>query len=614
MDSQHDSLKERVAKFPKKPGVYLMRDAEDEVIYVGKAKDLRARVKTYFTGADGRYQIEFLMRRVEKIETIVSESEQRAFLLERDLISKYKPRYNIRLKDDKAYLSIRIDENEAWPRLTLVRKIVQDGARYFGPYTFSYELRNLLEIINRTLPLRTCSNTIFYNRQRPCLEYQIKRCAGPCCLQVDPEEYRTWVKHAMQILEGKTEIVEDELEKLMNLAAEDLRFEDASLYRDRLELLKKFKHGAELISSRGENRDVFAIYREEKLAALSVLMVRNGRVVDNKNYSFPLVEVSNQDIIESSIEQFYGSDREVPEEIIIGIQIDNLEFQEQRLKELKGTSVKFVIPKRGIKYRLLGLAQVNAHEHFIATFNAEERYREVSENLAKLFQLSQIPRKIECVDISNLQGSNIVGAHVVFFDGVPDKKNYRRYKISNQGKPDDFSAIYEVVYRRLTKSLETGDFPDLLIIDGGLGQLNAAIKAREDAGVKLELIGLAKMRSEKLEKAKKKEKKPERVFLEGEETSIALDPNSEVTKLLQRIRDEAHRYVITFHRKSRSKRVIASKLDGIYGLGQERKTRLLKKFGSIENIACASAEELAKAGRMPKSLAQKVLRELTLKN
>ncbi|MCB0318469.1 MAG: excinuclease ABC subunit UvrC, partial [Bdellovibrionales bacterium] len=563
MDSQHDSLKERVAKFPKKPGVYLMRDAEDEVIYVGKAKDLRARVKTYFTGADGRYQIEFLMRRVEKIETIVSESEQRAFLLERDLISKYKPRYNIRLKDDKAYLSIRIDENEAWPRLTLVRKIVQDGARYFGPYTFSYELRNLLEIINRTLPLRTCSNTIFYNRQRPCLEYQIKRCAGPCCLQVDPEEYRTWVKHAMQILEGKTEIVEDELEKLMNLAAEDLRFEDASLYRDRLELLKKFKHGAELISSRGENRDVFAIYREEKLAALSVLMVRNGRVVDNKNYSFPLVEVSNQDIIESSIEQFYGSDREIPEEIIIGIQIDNLEFQEQRLKELKGTSVKFVIPKRGIKYRLLGLAQVNAHEHFIATFNAEERYREVSENLAKLFQLSQIPRKIECVDISNLQGSNIVGAHVVFFDGVPDKKNYRRYKISNQGKPDDFSAIYEVVYRRLTKSLETGDFPDLLIIDGGLGQLNAAIKAREDAGVKLELIGLAKMRSEKLEKAKKKEKKPERVFLEGEETSIALDPNSEVTKLLQRIRDEAHRYVITFHRKSRSKRVIASKLDGI---------------------------------------------------
>ena len=611
MESYLKTLKAHVSKFPKKPGVYIMKDVDERVIYIGKAKDLRARVRTYFSGGDGRYQIEFLMRRVRSVEIIVSESEQQAFLLERDLITKYKPRYNIRLKDDKAYLSIRIDENEEWPRLTLVRKIQQDGARYFGPYTFSYELRNLLEMVNRTLPLRTCSNTVFYNRQRPCLEYQIKRCAGPCCLEVNKEEYQSWVKQAMQILEGKTSIVEKDLEKLMEIASEDLRFEDAGLYRDRLELLRKFKHGAELISNKGENRDVFALYREEKLAALSVLTVRNGRVADSKSYSFSQVEIPDEDIIESAVEQFYVSDKEIPEEVVLPIEIDSKDFISQRLKELRGSKVEIVVPKRGIKLRLLGLAQVNAREHFVTTFDAEERYREVSEGLAKLLSLSQIPRRIECVDISNFQGSDIVGAHVVFFDGVPDKKNYRRYKMTNQDKPDDFGSIYEVVHRRLSKGIKLGDLPDLLVIDGGIGQLNAALRARDELEVSLEIVGLAKMRSEKFERAKKKEKKPERVFLEGDSNSIPLDPNLEITKLLQRIRDEVHRYVITFHRQSRSKRVMGSKLDGIPGLGPERKRRLLKQFGSIKNIACAEPEKVAKAGRMPKSLAERVLRELS---
>ncbi|MEZ4754311.1 MAG: excinuclease ABC subunit UvrC [Bdellovibrionota bacterium] len=610
MDSQLEALKEHVSKFPKKPGVYIMRDEDEKPIYVGKAKSLRDRVKTYFTSGDGRYQIEFLMRRVRSVEIIVSETEHQAFLLERDLITKYKPRYNIRLKDDKAYLSIRLDENEKWPRLTLVRKIQQDGARYFGPYTFSYELRNLLEIINRTLPLRTCSNTVFYNRQRPCLEYQIKRCAGPCCLAVDPEEYQAWVKQAIQILEGKTDIVEIELAKLMELASEDLRFEDAALYRDRLELLRKFRHGAELISSRGENRDVFSLYREEKLAALSILIVRNGRVSDSKSYAFSQVEIPDQDIIESAVEQFYDSDREVPEELVLPTILESEAFLVERLSERRGSKVSVVVPKRGVKFRLLGLAQVNAREHFISSFDAEERYKEVSVGLAKLLSLSQIPRRIECVDISNLQGSDIVGANVVYFDGVPDKKNYRRYKISNQDKPDDFAGVYEVVKRRLAKAIQSSEFPDLLIIDGGLGQLSAALKARDELGVSLEIVGLAKMRSEKFEKVKKSEKKPERVFLEGVKDSIPLDPNSEITKLLQRIRDEVHRYVITYHRNTRSKRVMSSKLDSILGVGVERKSRLLKTFGSIDKIALASPEDIAKVGRMPKSLAQKIIKQL----
>ncbi|MCB0337110.1 MAG: excinuclease ABC subunit C, partial [Bdellovibrionales bacterium] len=298
-------LKAKVADFPTLPGVYLMRDREGDVIYVGKAKSLRTRVKSYFAGGDGRFQIEFLLRRIHDIENIVTDSEEQAFILERDLITKYKPRYNIRLKDDKAFLSIRIDEDDPWPRLELVRRVESDGARYFGPYTYSYELKTVMDVIKKVVPLRTCSNTVFFNRQRPCLEYQIKRCAGPCCLEVDADDYRRWVKQAISILEGKTAPIVKQLTTIMERASDELRFEDAALYRDRIQILENFSEGLKFVSTGGENRDVFALYREEGLATLSVLQVRNGRISGNSNYSFSNVAVSSEEVLESALEQYY---------------------------------------------------------------------------------------------------------------------------------------------------------------------------------------------------------------------------------------------------------------------------------------------------------------------
>ncbi len=587
-----------------------MKDQAGEVIYVGKAKNLRSRVRSYFRGGDGRFQISFLMRRVQEIDTIVTDTEEQAFLLERDLITKYKPRYNIRLKDDKAYLNIRIDLNQAWPRLELVRKIEQDGAKYFGPYTFSHELKSVLDLIKKIVPLRTCSNTVFYNRQRPCLEYQIKRCPGPCCLQVDPELYQDYLAQAIAILEGDTRQIAHELERLMQQASESLRFEDAAEYRDKLEMLENFGRGLQYVSTGGEQRDVFALYREERLAVLSVLNVRSGRISDNKNYSFSQVEISDQEILESALEQYYGGGREIPEEIVLPFELEDLSFLKESLQKIRGSKVDFSSPKRGIRSRLLGLAELNAKQYFMSSFDAEARYTEISTALAKLFKLKQIPRRIECLDISNFQGSDIVGAIVSFFDGAADKKNYKKYIISRQGKPDDFGSIHEVVTRRLKRAQASDDFPDLLIIDGGPGQLSSALAARDELGLELEIISIAKMRKEAGSSAREMKGKPERIYIEGSPEAIILEPGEQSTHFLQRVRDEVHRFVIGFHRKRRAQRATRSVLDDIPGIGPERRRRLLRAFQSVENMKSVSAEDLAREGRMSKALAEKLLRVL----
>ena len=607
-------LHQEVSNFPKLPGVYIMKNVDGDVIYVGKAKDLRARVKTYFLGGDGRAQIQFLLQKIATLEKIITASEQQALVLERDLIAKYKPRYNILLKDDKAFLSVRVDQDADWPRLDLVRKRPEDdGARYFGPYSFSYELRTLLEIIKKVVPLRTCTDTVFYNRQRPCLEYQIKRCAGPCCLPVDRDTYRTWVKQAISILEGKTDKLQSDLTAQMEKASEELRFEDAAGIRDRLTVLTNFKSGTSLVSSRGENRDVFGLYREEQLVTLSVIKVRGGRVAENVNFAFSEVSIGDEEIFESAILQFYNKGREIPDEIILSIVLSNLTMIESALIEKAGNKVEFTVPERGIKYRLLELAIVNAREHFVSKFDAEDRYKEIAKKLSQRLRLRQVPRRIECVDISNFGGTDMVGAIVSFFDGLPDKSNYRKYKIAGEGKPDDFASINEVVGRRLERGKVENDLPDLLIIDGGPGQLAMALEARDSLEVNLEIVSLAKMRTTSQVTSTQIEKKPERIYLEGQEDPIELDESDELTHFVARVRDEVHRFVITFHRSTRAKRVFKSVLDDISGVGPERRTRLIKAFGSVSEMKKRSSDEIAKAGRMPLSLANKILVQIKSK-
>jgi excinuclease ABC subunit C len=604
-------LGEHVGTFPRLPGVYLMRDADGKVIYVGKAKDLRARVRSYFLGGDGRLQIAALLERIRAVENIVTENEEQAFVLERDLISKYKPRYNIRLKDDKSFLSVRVDTDAPWPRLELVRKRFEDdNARYFGPYSSSAELKAVLEIIKRVVPLRTCADTVFYNRQRPCLEYQIKRCAGPCCLPVDPEEYRRWVKQAISILQGRFDALLEEFEQQMERASSDLRFEDAATIRDRIDVLQSFKRGNSLTSYSGEDRDVFGLYREEGLAALAVMKVRGGRLGETQNFSFTDLSISNAQVLESAIEQLYEGGREVPSEIVVGVEPDNLSIVTEALRRRTGRAVEVAVPQRGVKARLLALAETNARHFFSSRFDAETRYQEIASSLAQRLNLRQIPRRIEVVDISNFQGSDIVGALVSFFDGVSDKRGYRKYKITSKDTQDDFASVFEVVSRRLSRGLADGDLPDLLVIDGGPGQLAKAIAAREVAKVDLEIVALAKQRTLRDRGSAKIQKSNERIFLPSSTDPIELPDGSELTRFMQRMRDEAHRFVITFHRKTRSKRVFRSILDDVPGLGVDRRNRLLKHFGQVQKISEAPIEEIARIGKMPKAMAEKVVEYL----
>lgn len=601
-----EALRLQAANLPELPGVYLMRDEHQEVIYVGKAKDLRARVRTYFAGGDGRFQIEYLLQRVAALETIITHSEQQAFLLERDLITTYKPRYNIRLKDDKSYLSIRIDESAEWPRIELVRRTENDGARYFGPYAFSSELRAILDLIRKVVPLRSCSDAVLYNRQRPCLEYQIKRCCAPCCLPVDREEYRGLLRQAVSILEGKTAAAEREIRAKMERAADGLQFEEAAAWRDRLNLLERFQAGHSLVSFRGENRDVFGLARAGADANLCVLLVRSGRIAETKSFALHDVHVSDEEVLESALQQFYEGGREVPKEILLPCELQNLSMLEASLSAVRGSLVTMLVPQRGSKARLLAMAELNAQQAFNAALTFESEWNQVAQSLAQLVGMRQLPRRIECVDISNFQGSDIVGALVSFCDGVADKSSYRRYSISEQGKPNDFAAIHEVVRRRLARGMEEGDLPDLLVVDGGPGQLSMALQARDELRLPTEIIGLAKMRTQSEVHSTDVLRKPERVYLCGREEPVDLVEGEPLTRFLSKIRDEVHRFVITFHRERRSKRVFRSKLDEVRGVSSEHKHRLLRHFKTIDAIAAARTEEIASVGRMPASLARKV--------
>lgn len=609
-DEKIDLLRLQATNAPQEPGVYLMRDAAGEVIYVGKAKVLKERLKTYFMGGDGRYQIEFLLRRVEAFETIVTQTEEQAFLLERDLITKYKPRYNIRLKDDKSYLSIRVDERAEWPRIELVRRPENDGATYYGPYAFSGELRNLLEVIRKVIPLRSCSDAVLYNRQRPCLEYQIKRCCAPCCLPVSNADYRDLLKQAVAIVQGKTSGTIKILTERMETAAEALRFEEAAAWRDRIETLSKFQAGHSLISFRGENRDVFGFVRDGDQAAVCVLLVRQGRISESKPFMLQDVQVSDEELLEGVIQQFYEPGREIPCEVIVSRELANATLIQRGLAARRGGDVEITFAQRGSKSRLLSMAELNARHAFEGSRTRESEWDLVAEGLRRTLGLRQTPRRVECVDISNFQGSDTVGAIVVFFDGVADKGSYRRYNLAHFDAPNDFASMYEVVSRRLKRGMEEDTLPDLLVIDGGAGQLSMALKARDELGAGVEIVALAKMRTESEVQSTSIVRRPERLYIPGRDDALLLEEGDSVTRFLSRIRDEVHRFVITFHRDKRAKRSFKTRLDDIAGVSDDMRKRLLSHFKTVGAMRGVAAEELAKIGRMPVSLAKKVLKVL----
>ncbi len=620
--SENSELRERIRALPTLPGVYLMKSAEGDILYVGKAINLRSRVSSYFGSSDdGRYHLPYLVEKVASVDTVVTEGERQALVLENDLIKKYKPRYNIRLKDDKAHLIVRIDMSHQWPRLELVRRVDDDGATYIGPFAFGYELRTMLEVIKRSIPLRTCSNNVIYNRVRPCLEYQIKRCSGPCCLEVDPEEYRAWLDQAISVLKGKTDAVIKEVAFDLEKASEELRFEDAARHRDRIDILKRVRDEKSEVRFGEGMMDAVGIYREGNNVEISVLRVRLGRLFDSKTFGFSDTELPTEEIVSSMLSQFYASGAEIPPTILLPCELEDRFAREELYSELRGGSVEVRVPQRGVKARLLSLAEDNAKENFEARFSSLDKTDRVLEALKVELELEQVPRVIECVDISHFQGGETVGSLVCFRDMKPQKSAYRAYNLTQEGKPDDFASMREVVGRRISRGIEENTLPDLLVIDGGAGQLSQAISVRKELGSSLPvMIGLAKKRTGAVpyravisgSKAAAV-KKPERIYREGSSVPILLSERSEALHLLERIRNEAHRFAITTHRKKRSKRVFRSVLDEIPGVGKVRRLSMLKEFRTVDAIRNADAEDLSNRCRMPLSLAERIITQLNKK-
>ncbi|MBI3248884.1 MAG: excinuclease ABC subunit UvrC [Deltaproteobacteria bacterium] len=605
-------LDAKLALLPTSPGVYLFRDKNREVIYVGKAKNLRARVRQYARGGDGRVQITFLLSQLADVEVLLTGSEKEALLLENTLIKQYWPRYNIRLKDDKSYWHVKVTTHAAWPRLFLTRQVVKDGSKYLGPFHSSAAVQETLEIIRKVFPLRTCSDTVFRNRTRPCLEYQIKRCLGPCTLPVDPADYQQQLKNALLLLEGKNSELVQQLTARMQEAAEGLRFEEAARVRDQIRAMEQTGEKQHVATPLGHDQDIFGLYREGGIVEVEVLLVRGGKLVGNLDYSFEDNEFPDEEVLSEMLTQFYQGDRFLPDEVLLPVLLEDAAAREELLSERKSKSVTVLHPQRGDKVRLVEMAQENARQSFVEKRRGAEQKEKTLDSLRRALALRTAPKRIECFDISNIQGNLAVGSMVVFDEGEPDKNRYRRFRIKTVEGADDFGMMYEVLIRRYQRALEEHDLPDLLMVDGGKGQLGVAVEVLRELNItEVDLIGLAKMRTERDPFAEEVEHSSERVFLPGRKNPVILRPNSTALFLLQRVRDEAHRFAITYHRQLRAKERLSSPLDAVAGVGPARRKALLRHFGSLKRIRVATVEELTQVSGITTTVAEAIERFFT---
>jgi excinuclease ABC subunit C len=602
---------ERLANLPGRPGVYLMRDGAGKVIYVGKAKDLRARVRGYFNSPDGRSQIEFLVRRVADIETLVTGNDKEALILENNLIKQYRPRYNIRLKDDKSYLSIKVTTQHPWPRILATRKIVKDGSRYFGPFSSAVAARETIDIIEKHFLLRNCTDHNFRNRSRPCLQYQIKRCMAPCVLPVDPAVYREQVRQATLFIDGKQQQLIGELRERMQEKSDALEFEAAARIRDRIQAVEKTLEKQRMVAHWGADQDIFGIYREGGFIEAQVLLVRQGKLTDNLSYSLEDLEFPDEEIVGSLLTQFYQGARFVPDEILLPVELEDRETREEYLSERKGRSVAILTPRRGDRRHLVQMAEENARQSFSERHDQEKARDKMLRELQLQLRLKRYPQRIECYDISTIHGAHAVGSMVTFINGEPDKNLYRHFRIRTidpSSGGDDFGMMLEVLKRRFARGKEAADLPDLLVVDGGRGQLAMALAAMAEVGIAdVEAVGLAKMRVQAAPRSREIERLEERVFLPGQSNPVILKRNSNALFLLQRVRDEAHRFAITHHRKLRSRQTLYSALDRVPGIGSARKRALLRAFGSVKRIEGASLEDLLKVPSINEKTAREIL-------
>lgn len=661
-----EELDEALTRLPTSPGVYIMRSRKGEVVYVGKARSLRARVRQYFNGTDTRMFVPLLAKLVGDIETVVVSSNKEAMLLENNLIKEHRPRFNVKLRDDSNYLVLRLDPKGEWPRLELKRQIEHDGAYYFGPYHSARTARSTLRVINRHFKLRTCTDFVLHSRKRPCLQYQIDRCPAPCVYDVSQSDYDEQVKDVSLFLAGRHNELIKGLHSRMESAAADLEFEIAARVRDQLRALESATEGQRIVGTASLDQDTVGMYREGGSVEFVLLHVRQGKVLGSQAFSNRGLEHPDPEVLANFLAAYYDDAPFVPDEVVLPFALaeDDAEPLEAWLKDRKGKKVSLVVPERGDRRKLIALANKNASSNFSTRRNRREDHDAALTRLRDRLQLSKLPRVIECYDVSHLQGSDTVASMVVFVEGAPEKSRYRSFKIKGlagdgEGKRqgafqnDDFASMYEVLGRRFKRALRKRDtddpndddpwaLPDLIVIDGGKGQLRQVLTVMQDMGIAtgtegVDVVSLAKerkdavaMTKEGLEKLKSRKRsssspgtayrewavdendkrayrvRPERVFIPGVKDAVALRAGSSERYLMERVRDEAHRFAITHHRKRRSKRAVRSVLDDIEGVGPSIKRNLVQHFGSVAAIREATVEELSAVRGVGKSLAERI--------
>jgi len=672
-------FEDRLKAMPAKPGVYIFRDAKDRVIYVGKAALLRSRVRSYFGSMHGFEQkTRRLVEQIADIDFILTGTVQEALLLEATLVKRHQPFFNVRLKDDKHYPYLKIDLKEQWPRVEITRRVLNDGARYFGPFASAGSVRRTLDLVKKLFPWRSCTKVITGEDPRPCLEYYIHRCVGPCASLCTKEEYDTVIRQTIMFLEGRTDEIGRDLRREMQAASETLEYERAARLRDQVQAIERTTERQVMEVRDRTDMDVFGLAREEQEAYVQVWFVRRGNVIGRDNFQLDgTVDEPDERVLGSFIEQFYESAPYVPRRVLLPIAVEDAQVIEQVLSDRRGRPVRLMVPSRGEKVQLVQRAATNARESLQqarARWLADSgKKRQALEQLQDALSLPDLPCRIECYDISNIQGTSAVGSMVVFVDGHPKRNEYRRFRIKGVAGQNDFAMMQEVLKRRFWKvrretegeganegtpggpadhdtdrervgaelsqpnagvvmtvpggngrtkhgdparsfdtsgragsnadSTANGDreydesfqtMPDLVIVDGGKGQVSAAHDAMRNLGVgQIPLAGLAK--------------RFEELYVKDVSEPIVLDRTSQALYLVQRVRDEAHRFAITYHRGVRSKAGIQSALDGIQGIGPKRKRALLRKFGSVKGIREAGVEEIAATPGFTKALAEKVL-------
>ena len=598
-----NSLDQKMARLPTHSGVYLFKDKKGTILYVGKAGNIKHRVSSYFQKKEHKdTKTLALLKKVVDIDTIVTDTEKEAFILENNLIKEYRPRYNVKLRDDKNYPCLRLTVEEEFPTLCIVRRIKKDRSLYFGPYPSATSLRETLKLIRRLFPIRTCQDTKFTSRLRPCINYEMGRCLGPCCNKTNPAQYREVVNQVRMFLEGKNRDLVERLEKRMEGESERLNFEVAAKIRDQIQHIEKVIEKQKIVSSDFVDQDVIGFHRQDHTVIVHPLFIRAGKLLGGKGFTFPSSGLPDEEILSSFLHQYYREGKFIPEQILLPKGVPEQNLIEERLADLKGKKVQILVPVRGGRKHLLQMASENAEKYLRSEAELERDQKKILEALREKLHLRKIPRRIEGFDISNFQGGHAVGSMVFFQDGRPNKEGYRHFKIRTVEGVDDYGMTYEVLFRHYQKAVEGNDLPDLVLLDGGRGQLNVAQEAFKELGIKeVDLISLAKERTK--EGTLKTE---EKVFHPQYKEPLILGKQSPLLHFLDRIRDEAHRFAITYHKKMRSKGTIKSVIGDIPGIGKVRKRELLKHFGSVEGIKKASLDDLARAPKMDKKLAEKI--------